>query len=65
MASPGNRHCASCIGALLFPITDEQRRRSEGEPKEPHIGAIWKIRLNDTCDAAFCAITVIACYCCM
>ena len=20
MASPGNRHCASCIGALSFPI---------------------------------------------
>ena len=20
MASPGNRHCANCIGALLFPI---------------------------------------------
>ena len=25
MASPGNRHCASCIGTLSFPIitTDE------------------------------------------
>ena len=21
MASPGNRHCANCIGALSFPIT--------------------------------------------
>jgi len=20
MASPGNRHCANCIGALLFPV---------------------------------------------
>ena len=22
MASPGNRHCANCIGALSFPIED-------------------------------------------
>ena len=23
MASPGNRHCANCIGALSFPIAAE------------------------------------------
>jgi len=23
MASPGNQHCASCIGALLFPIEQQ------------------------------------------
>ena len=25
MASPGNRHCAHCIGALSFPITKSSR----------------------------------------
>ena len=23
MASPGNRHCANCIGTLSFPVTAE------------------------------------------
>ena len=27
MASPGNRHCASCIGALLFPYAAFIRSR--------------------------------------
>jgi len=27
MASPGNRHCASCIGTLSFPIGCQRRRQ--------------------------------------
>ena len=27
MASPGNRHCANCIGALSFPITTRKRKQ--------------------------------------
>jgi len=38
MASPGNRHCANCIGALSFPITTE----SHGE-----------ITLKIICDMAY------------
>ena len=29
-ASPGNQHCANCIGSLPFPITLYQRRRNGG-----------------------------------
>ena len=25
MASPGNRHCANCIGALSFPMVTTER----------------------------------------
>ena len=38
MVSPGNRHCANCIGALSFPITVHNindvihRRRSKAAP---------------------------------
>ena len=27
MASPGNQHCASCIGTLLFPIETGARNK--------------------------------------
>ena len=27
MASPGNRHCANCIGTLSFPVVRESRVR--------------------------------------
>jgi len=27
MASPGNRHCASCIGTLSFPVGCQRRRQ--------------------------------------
>jgi len=26
MVSPGNRHCADCIGTLSFPVTRDRRR---------------------------------------
>jgi len=31
MASPGNRHCANCIGALSFPVASVGDWKSRGE----------------------------------
>ena len=36
MASPGNRHCASCIGTLSFPI--EVWRAYRQQFKAPTVG---------------------------
>jgi len=32
MASPGNRHCARCIGTLSFPIMRADLRRNYCDP---------------------------------
>jgi len=35
MASPGNQHCASCIGTLSFLIAEWQRSEISEDP--PHL----------------------------
>jgi len=48
MASPGNRHCANCIGTLLFPISVLffSRPRSEGWPHHGRTFSIYPCRLS-------------------
>jgi len=51
MASPGNRHCANCIGTLSFPIRLRPGRSGPGGPVyvivtekkiySTHLAAVW------------------------
>jgi len=44
MASPGNQHCASCIGTLSFPLY----RLSHSVCHFPRICQIWRTHKNPT-----------------
>ena len=35
MASPGNRHCAKCIGALSFPINPNPNPKANNLNRNP------------------------------
>ena len=45
MASPGNQHCANCIGTLSFPICSHDRRpwvhTTCSESTMPFLNSIW------------------------